>query len=73
VIVRSAEECRLGAAWCGPLHNQHSKMLLQIIRNSVMAVLLGFIKEFASERGLTSGQPEQHPGWASFWLGEGGM
>lgn len=60
MTVRSAEECRWGAV-CGPLHNQHSKTLLQVIRNSVISALLGFIKGFASELGVTSGQPEQHP------------
>lgn len=58
VIVRSAKECRLGAAWHEPLHNWHSKMPLQIIENNVMTALLNFIRGYASEQDLTTGHLE---------------
>lgn len=60
MIVRSAEECKLGAVRHGPLHNSRSKKLLQAIKCNFMTALLKFMGGSASKLGLTTGHSEWH-------------
>lgn len=60
VAVRSAEECKLGAAHWGSLHNSHSKKLLQIVEHNFMIALLNFVGGSASKLDLAAGHSEWH-------------
>lgn len=55
MLVRSAEELKLGTARRGPLHNSHSRKLLQIIKCHFMTALLNFVGGTSSKLDMTMG------------------